>query len=200
MKLFKSKDVNSQALSLSAFFPQGRAFNAKNLSGKNLQKFINGLAGELARVYDDMNNISEDYDILVTDELLNRWESSVGIPDNVFPGTGSNAIRRLHVLLKFAKMNVQTAQEMQQLIVALGFADAQVYALQDVAYPPYNVPFIPTSGPGSRYIIVVKATGALLDVPPYNVPFTPRNNDSSVLSQIMEIIKPANVQVQFVNA
>ncbi len=198
-KLFKNKTTAQHESSLAHFLPPGIAFVAANTPDTNFSKLITGLAGELIRAYDSINDISEDYDILVTDELLTNWESAVGIPDHCFPGTGSNATRRLHVLLKFAKMNVQTAPQMVELAVALGFADTTIQALGDSALPPYNVPFTPSAAPGSRYIIVVYATNAVTNNPPYDVPFTPAADNTSLLKCIMDIIKPANTQVIFGN-
>jgi len=199
MKLFKSKSAEQHQSNLAAFLPSGSAFFSAGVTTSNFGKLITGLAGELKRAYDDVNNISEDYDILVTDELLSRWESALGIPDGVFPATGTNAERRLNVLLKFAKMNVQTAIQMAELAVALGFTDVYIRALQDTAYPPYDVPFIPSSTPDSRYIIVIFATDGVTNFPPYDVPFTPSAINTSLLSLVMEIVKPANTQIIYGN-
>jgi len=199
MKLFKTTTAQEQSNNFAAFFPQGKAFCSINNPSSNFGKFIDALAIELKRVYDDLNNVSEDYDILVTDELLSRWESAVGIPDNCFSATGSKAERRLHVLLKFAKMNVQTAPQMVQLAVALGFTDTTIQPLQQNALPPYNVPFIPSTSPGSRYVIVVNATNAINNLPPYDVPFTPAADNTSLLNCIMNVVKPANTEVIFGN-
>lgn len=198
-KLFKDTTQAQQDSNLASFFPSGYAFESAHIPSSNFGKFITGLAGELKRAYDDVNNISEDYDILVTDELLSRWESSVGIPDGCFLTTGTKAERRLNVLLKFAKMNVQTAPEMAALAVALGFEDVTVQALQETALPPYDVPFFPSSAPGSRYIIVVFATNAVTNLPPYDVPFTPSAENTSLLRCILDIVKPANTQVIYGN-
>lgn len=199
VKLFKNTTATQQEFSLSAFLPQGKAFESVNIPSSNFGKFITGLAGELKRAYDDLNNISEDYDINVTDELLSRWESALGIPDDCFSGSGSKADRRLNVLLKFAKMNVQTAPQMVELAVALGFPDTTIQPLQETSLPPYNVPFIPTDSPGSRYVIVVFASNAVTNIPPYDVPFIPAAENRSLLRCVMETVKPSNVNVLYGN-
>lgn len=199
MPLFKDKTLLQHESNLAAFLPPGLAFAASQSTESNFGKFIAGLATELRRAYDDVNNISEDYDILVTNELLSKWESAVGIPDASFSGTGSHATRRLQVLLKFAKMNVQTAPQMVDLAVALGFVDVTIQALQDSAFPPYNVPFVPCRSPESRYIIIVYATNAITNIPPYNVPFTPAADNTSLLNLVLQIVKPANVEILFGN-
>ncbi len=199
MKLFSDQSKEQQSNSLASFFPAGSAFESVNLEDSVLENFIEGLSCEIKRVYDDMNDLSEDYDILVTDELLSKWESAVGIPDDCFLGNGDKAERRLHVLLKFAKMNVQTASEFQELAVLLGFSDATVTPLNAAAFPPYDVPFIPISAPDSRYTIVVRGANVVSGVPPYDVPFTPSSNNQSILSCIFDIVKPANVQIIYVN-
>lgn len=199
MKLFSERTKEEQTNSLAAFYPLGKAFESANTEGSVFSDFTEGLSCELKRGYDDMNDLSEDYDILVTDELLSRWEGAVGIPDDCFPGTGDKAERRLHVLLKFAKMNVQTATEFEELAILLGFPDVTVTPLQDLAFPPYDVAFTPTSAPESRFIILVKGTNIVSDVPPYDVPFTPAANNQSILACIFNIVKPVNVQIIYAN-
>lgn len=199
MKLFSVHTKEQQTNSLAAFYPAGSAFESANTEGSVFGDFTEGLSCEIKRVYDDINNLSEDYDILVTDELLSRWENAVGIPDDCFPGTGTKAERRSHVLLKFANMNVQTASDFEELAVLLGFADVTVTPLQDLAFPPYDVPFIPASAPSSRYTILVKGSNVVSNVPPYDVPFIPSSSNQNILSCIFDKIKPANVKIIYVN-
>ncbi len=201
-KLFANKNIDSHEANLASYLPPGKAFAAGYLTDTNFGKFISSLAVEIKRVYDGMNDLSEDYDILVTDELLAQWESAVGIPDNCFPGTGTDTERRLHVLIKFAKMNVQTAAEMQALAVTLGFTDAIVQPYREFNPPPYDVPFTPVQAfafPDSRYYIIISATNAVVDTPPYDVPFTPAGNSSTLLECVFNIVRPANCQVIFRN-
>lgn len=198
-KLFKDKDEEAQANSLAQFLPLGTVFDSKNETTSVLRKFLEGLSGELKRVYDGMNDLSADYDINNTIELLTRWESAVGIPDDCFLGIGTIEERRTHVLMKLAKMNVQTAQEFVTLGIALGFTDVQVFPLQDVSLPPYSVPFIPSSLPPSRFTILVTGSDIVTDLPPYDVPFTPASENSSILQCVFEKVRPANVQTIFVN-
>lgn len=199
MKLFSVRTKEQQTNSLAAFFPLGSVFESVNTEGGVLGDFTEGLSCEIKRVYDDTNNLSEDYDILVTDELLSRWESAVGIPDDCFSGIGTKAERRLHVLLKFANMNVQTASDFEELAVLLGFADVTVIPLQDLAFPPYDVAFTPTGAPASRFTMLAKGTNVISDVPPYDVPFTPSANNQSILACIFDKVKPVNVQIIFAN-
>lgn len=199
MKLFSSQSKEQQTNSFGAFFPLGKAFESANQPDTTLGDFIEGLSCEVKRVYDDLNNLSEDYDILVTDELLPSWEAAVGIPDDCFPGNGTKDDRRAHVLVKFAKMNVQTAAEFVELGVLLGFPDVTVVPLQDFAFPPYDVPFTPTSAPEARFTILVTATDIISNLPPYDVPFTPGASNQSILECVFDIIKPANTKITYAN-
>jgi len=198
-RLFEDKTSTEQANSLALFLPEGKAFDSKNESTSVLRKFLDGLSEELKRVYDGLSDLSEDYDINSTTELITNWESAVGIPDDCFLGVGTLEERRVHIILKLAKMSVQTGADFVELAVALGFLDAQVIPLQETALPPYSIPFIPTSVPGSRFTIVVFGTDVVSDVPPYDVPFTPAANNKSVLKCVFDTVKPANVNVIFVN-
>ena len=85
------------------------------------------------------SSVDSIWDAWTKTELLTRWESAVGIPDSCFPGTGTIDERRAHVLLKLAKMNVQTAEEFVTLGISLGFLDIKVFPLQEVSFPVDSV-------------------------------------------------------------
>lgn len=199
-KLFKDKSTEDQANSLALFLPEGKTFDSKAESTSTLRKFLEGLSGELKLVYDGMSDLSQDYNINECTELLTRWESAVGIPDECFKGTGTVEERRTHVLLKLAKMNVQTVEDFVELAETLGFTGIEITPLQDVALPPYDVPFTPTSAPGSRYVILVNGLNVVIGVPPYDVPFTPSSQGSSLLQCVFDKVKPVNVRAVYSNS
>ena len=198
-RLFPDKTVDQQANSLASYLPGGRNFEAKNVEDTNLRNLLIGLAGEKSRVDTLMNDISEDHEITAATNFIEQWESAVGIPDECIGNTGTLEQRRNNVLLKLTKLNVQTVEDFIEVAELLGFENVEVFPLQDVAFPPYDVPFIPTSAPESRFIIVVKAENLILSVPPYDVPFTPGSALQSLLVCVFETIRPANVDFLFIN-
>jgi len=200
MKIFKNISQLEAYKSFLAFFFPGKSIEFVNDTSDPTGALINALAKEIIRVLNSMNDLSEDYDILVTTQLLSKWESALGIPDECFSNTGTLAERRLNVLLKFAKMNVQTAEQMRQLAVALGFIDTTIVPLSNNALPPYSVPFVPSTSPENRYIILVTALGAVTNFPPYDVPFIPSSVNESLLACIFNKIKPSNCKVIFNNS
>lgn len=198
-KLFKQTTTEQQTNALAHFIPDGKGWSAKFIEGKTFRQLIKGLSGEYNSIHRSMNDLSEDYDINSTTELLERWESALGIPDGCFNATGSVAERRLHVLIKFAKMNVQTNADFVELASLLGFTDVVITPLRDKAFPPYDVPFIPQSAPESRFRVEVRGTGVAGNVPPYDVPFIPGGGEAVILQCIFEICRPANVEFVYVN-
>lgn len=192
MKLFSDRTKEQQTNSLSAFYPAGSAFESANTEGSTFGDFTEGLSCEIKRVYDDLNDLSEDYDILLTDELLSRWEGAVGIPDDCFPGTGSKTDRRLHVLLKFAKMNVQTIDEFTEVIELLGFTVTLVPGA-DVGIFPVLFPvefFSDTQQARFTLVVNLDSNNAVFALP-FPVEFASSVNNIAIC--ILDIIKPANV-------
>lgn len=194
MKLFEDKTKEEHAISLAAFMPLGVAFEDKVDNEEVYGQFIEALACEVKRSYDSMNDLSEDYDILVTDELLEQWESAVGIPDGCFPATGTRAERRLHVLIKFAKMNVQTAEEFIELIELLGFSVELTPGADIGVFPlPFPIEFFGTAAQ-ARYTIVVylDSNNAVFPLP---FPIEFASSANAIVECVLNLAKPANVEV-----
>jgi len=194
-KLFKITTAQEQTSSLGSFFPQGKAFDTFDISTPH-GLLLQAMAIELQRVHNGMNNLSQDYDILLTDELLTRWESAVGIPDNCFPGTGTKATRRTHVLLKFAKMNAQTATDFIQIIEELGFT-VTLTPGSDAGIFPLSFPIEFFKDPQqARFTLVVNLdSDSSVFALPFPVPFTSGVNN--IVTCVLDIIRPANVVLAF---
>lgn len=119
-KLFEVKTQDEITNSLAAFMPGGRVFAGKGSEDTTLRKYLNGLSKELFRIDELMNLISEDYDINLTVNFLEQWESAVGIPDDCFDTSGTIEDRRLNVLAKLAMLNLTTEQDFIDLAVLYG--------------------------------------------------------------------------------
>ena len=197
--LFDKKNIDIQREILAKFYPNGTLMFGKNIEEKNLFKFIKGLAPELERVDNLMNAIIFNHFIPQTVNLIEEWESAVGIPDSCFSNDGTLEQRRANVILKLANMNVQTLADFINIGILLGFPDIEIYPLRDRAFPPYQVPFIPQAVSNSRFIFVVEATNAIPNVPPYDVPFIPGNGSGGLLVCVFNKLKPANTKIIFLN-
>jgi len=191
---FNIKTVQEHTIIAASFLPNDNLHFAKNYANSDLYKFLKGMAKNFKDLDDlfskDWNNMS----ILTCDneEFLSLWESSVGIPDNIFKQTNSLSFeqRRNQVLTKLTSLGVLTLEDMKALANLLGLT-VTIKTGEEIAYPPYDVPFIPI-GEGAKFILVISSkdfndTG----YPPYDVPFTPTGSES-LLIDLFQSIKPAN--------
>ncbi len=197
-RLFKTHSKKNHADSLANYLPNSRIFSpAKFIDDSNLRQLLIGLAGELVRSEKNASDLYAERDIETTTNLIDEWESALGIPDGIFPGDGTLAERRQHVLAKFT-MSVQTIADFQMIAEILGFDDVTLTPLADTLYPPYDVPFFPVELDEAMFVVIVRGTNILLAVPPYDVPFDVVFG-SSVLQDLFDTLKPANVKFIYEN-
>lgn len=194
MKLFRPTTNDQQANALAHFFPSGCAWAAKNDKDANFRKFIEALAFEFKRVHDGMNDLSCDYDINMTTELIDNWESAVGIPDHCFSKDVPIERRRLQVLVKFAKMNVQTAEDFARLAQLLGFT-VTVKSGGDVGIFPLCFPIVFFPDPTEARFTLILCLDKTSNIFPLDFPIQFSDSFSSLIVCILNVIKPANVKL-----
>lgn len=200
MDNFDIKTLQEQTFIATSYLPNDKFFNAKNYQDSGLYKLIKGISKSFKDVDDlftkDWNNLS----ILTCndEEFLSLWESSVGIPDNIFKKTEGLTIeeRRNQVLTKLRSLGVLTIDDMRALVDLLGL-NATINNGKKMVSPPYIPPFVPMSSDGARYVIMIKSNNFdTSSAPPYIPPFVPKGT-SSILKNLFEAIKPSNVQLLF---
>ncbi len=177
---------------LAAYLPNGRMFEAKLLDGSNLNQLLRGLSGELRAVEGYVLELEREYFPDETELFISEWERAVGIPDACFPGTGTVAERRAHVLVKLAASGVQTAADFVALGALFGKV-INVIPLSSLAFPPYDVPFFAT-GADSRYVIIIEGENLVSGLPPYDVPFDVVAGED-ILACVLEQLKPDNTKL-----
>ena len=183
---------------LAYYLPTGRAWGAKNCEGTVVRGLLRGLAQELLRMEDSLQEFRDE---ILPDEtvlFIDEWESAVGIPDDCFPGTGSIDERRRDVLVKLVSLGVQTAGDFATLAnlmgVGLNMSNGADHFLHGV------LPFIAFgSAKESRFTIVVDFD---LDLPAaftYTFPIVFGEITLAQVQCLFEKLKPANCSILFTN-
>lgn len=194
---FSPGTVIEQAEGLASLLPNDRVFFSKNYTGTKLQKLILGLAYEIWRVENKVEDISIQYNIFDTVNLIDEWERAMGIPDDCFTNTGTIEQRRINIIAKLRARGVATKEAFIALAAFMGYT-IEIFTLSELAYPPYNVPFFPVSLPQGRFVWLIKGYGIAPFTPPYDVPFTPMIG-SDVIPCFFNKLKPANTILLFEN-
>ncbi|KKL62500.1 hypothetical protein LCGC14_2184570, partial [marine sediment metagenome] len=137
MEFIKHTD-EEHAQALADFLPEGKLLIAKNIDSSIIRNLLRGVAKEYRRLECDIVEITVEHNINVTEQLIDEWERALGIPDDCFVVANTIEERRENVILKLASQGTQTEEDFEALALRLGFV-VDVFALQSVAFPPYDV-------------------------------------------------------------
>jgi uncharacterized protein YmfQ (DUF2313 family) len=195
---YAPNDLKTNTRVMASYLPIGELFSFSNTSGSNFNKLMIALAKEFGRSQEKLYELYQEYDMNHTSNLLEEWESALGIPDDCFGVEGvSIADRRIHCVAKFAKMNIATEQDWISLADFLGYNITIEHGTKYMTFP-LTLPFILGSGKTARFTIIVN----FLDLPkpscvfPLTLPFT-FGDAENVLRCVFDHLRPANVQVLY---
>ena len=153
---------------LASFVPVGRSYEAAFVEASGLRRYLAASSNEFKRLQDLIATFLEQLDPVTTENFISEWENALGIPDSCIPIAATDDERRDNIVLKLNALSVQTEADFIALAAAFGFTITFI----EPAFPPYNVPFTPTSPVGS--------------FPPYDVPFTPTSAPGGTFSWIIQ--------------
>jgi uncharacterized protein YmfQ (DUF2313 family) len=199
------KTEEEQAQTIANHMPSGRAFGAKNISETVIRRLLLGLAQELIRVDAAIDLFRTDILPDETEFYIDEWESAVGIPDICLDGKGNDIERRLHIIAKLAKMNVQTPQDFEDLAAFLG---VQILVTSGSVHPdyliygafPYTFPLIfYPSERAAHHTIIVTFTEPPQTSFTYTFPIVFGDDSQRLIQCIFSKLKPANVQIIYEN-
>lgn len=200
-KLFNTYNLEEHTDSLVAYLPGGELFAAKNEPASVLRRLFTGLAVEIKKAEDMMNEVTFQHDINCTTDLIREWESALGIPDECFPGTGSLEIRRQHILIKLASLGVSTAKGFVDLAALFGFTalvpSGATYGVFPLAFP---IAFFQYPQDARFTLYVFLDSENVPEVFPFEstrfpIPFF--SNVSNIVECLIRRLAPANVNVIF---
>ena len=140
---------------LSSFLPLGKAWDAKNIDGKNLYKYLNALACNSKRTNDLYVELLNEYFPDTTQLYISQWEKALGLPDDCIPIASTDEERRKNIIIKLTSISVQTEQDVIKLGELFGFTITFPNSIT-FQFPPYDVPFIPQGGEESSFALFIQ--------------------------------------------
>lgn len=111
---------SSYAEQLRSLLPPGRAWGPSPDS--NLRKLLLGMAGELARVHGRAGDLRREGDPRATVELLEDWETFLGLPSPCTGPLEGLEARRGAVLARLLEQGGQSPAYFVELAASLGFS------------------------------------------------------------------------------
>lgn len=199
MTLIRQKTLAQLADSLAAFMPSGKAFLAGKVEGTVLRAFFNGLAVELGRAEQKLEQIADQHYITNSELLLDSWEKALGLPDHIFtaPRTSLDRATRVRdILIRLAKCHITTEEDYVTLCTELGF-NVDVLPGSEIGILEAGFPFylFPTAT-DARFYCFVKFFGE--DLPPlfpYDIPFIVGTELPNLAMRLLDSLKPVNVRL-----
>jgi len=182
MSGFKPNTLVENTNALVAYLPNGRLFAAKNISGTNLRLLYGAFAKEFTRLQNKVYEISVEDDLANTTNLIDEWESALGIPDECLSNDENIAQRRKQIVAKFALMNLTTESDWINLAWFFGFRVRIDYGTTVSLFPMTFPLYFSGSGKAARFTMVI----TFLDLyQPSNVftmtfPFTFEENNTEL--------------------
>ena len=197
VSLFTRHTRDEHAKVLADYLPGGEVFGAKADQETNLYKLLLGLAEQSRLIEENLVLTFEEFDITETTDLLDQWESALGIPDDCFPGTGDTETRRLHVNAKFLADLVVTDDDFVAVAAAFGVAITVTNGVDALDDFPFTFPITFEDVRAARFTMIIEFTVTEALRFPYTFPFAFGEDVIETLKCFFRKLAPANVDVVF---
>jgi len=175
--------------------PVGRAWANKGVKGSILNSLIRGLSSVFLEVQEKIYELSQEFNINLSDDLLPDWETSVGLPDSCIFDLTELSERRESVLRMFSKVPIVTNADFVNLALELSGLDVTIESGTDASVFPLMFPyvFLPSN---PRFTMVVTFNGTTATTFPFTFPITFQADARiDIVKCVFNVVKPANVTI-----
>lgn len=117
--IFKAPSAEYTAQQMADSLPTGRAWGLRNVGESNVRKLINALSVAFNLTQQQIELLNDEFQIGQTFDLLEDWETSVGIPGQCLGTSETIAQRRQAVIDRLGKMPIVILGQMQAYVDAL---------------------------------------------------------------------------------
>lgn len=193
-----TKTKKQIANALKKFFFTGFLHSAASMSIKNMYKMFAGISGQFKREYDSEEYLKRELNPVTTVDMIETWESEVGIPDQCFFTEGLTIEERRNQVIVKLTAHVQTAKDFVDLAKKLG-VDVTVTprATGDYGFP-LTLPYV-LFDTSEYFIIDVDIHGWIPDTGfPLELPYQLGGESySSVIQCLFDQLRPANCKIEY---
>ncbi len=186
------------------YMENGKHMRAKRKPGKNMFKWFKGLSKEFGRLEATMNDIFDGRLITQATTFVFEWEQALGIPDDSFPGNGTEAERQRHIITKLSAEGISTGPELEWLCSLMGFFVTVWPGHHFWTTPDARVTF--STEKESRFTVVFEVNfdkseaGILPNLFPVAFPWVFQSNNYNILQDFMLAVIPSNCNAQWIVA
>lgn len=194
-QLLKALSVIDNRKLLAAHLPTGRIWTKAFDSDSNLGALIMGLAAEYYRLGILIEKVNTELDIDETNELLIKWETSVGIPNEYFLVTNTSLEqRRKNLKMLFTNFGgVQTLPDFQRVADYYGYEVIITSGMPTGAFPlAFPLLFFSSSKAVKHTIIIIALTASTTGFP---LTFPVAIASPDFLKTVFELLAPANCAI-----
>jgi len=195
---FKANTNEQNLQSLIQYLPSGKLYEAKNIEDSNLRNYLLGFCPQITAADEKFIELLDQYNLWSTTELIEEFESFLGIPDDCFAPDDETPLdyRRAYAIAKLARMNLTNREDFIKLANFLGF-DISIESAKNYAVFPFTFPVLLTDD-NAYFVVIVR----FLDINrpsnvfPLTFPITFDTNDrTAFLECVFDMLKPINVKI-----
>ena len=201
MGLFKNRTWKDHTESLANYLPNGCIYDAKRIPSSNTYKYLRAIASELMRFYTLCEDVATEHEINVTQNLINEWESALGIPQSCFRHIREKTIeeRRLHLLMTIHDLFAVSAEDFVNIASLLGYTvelePARLHGSFPMAFPLYFF----DSQKTVKFTMIIHLPPTQLPVGfPLEFPIKFITADNILIRCLFEQLKPAYVNTYYI--
>jgi len=201
---------DEHAAALAAQLPSGRAWMPKLRRGSNLYSLLRGLAPTFREMDRYLERFVDQQYPPETVDYLDEWEEALGLPDDCLPDAVDTATRQRNILIKLVLIaGVQTEQDFVDLAALFGLTITVNSGIEHVSVaqggyelygPALTIPGDFADVDEARMTMVVVETLPAAVTFPWEFPLLFSSNAQTSLRCLIEKLKPANVNLVFVEA
>ncbi len=191
------RGLEQHTQALADYMPNGKLFEAKNISNSNFRQLLRGLAGELFTAQGYLITLEQEYFPDATNLFLSEWESALGIPDSCFSGEGTNDERRRDIVTKLSALGVQTDQDFIDLAAVFGVTVAVGPGIDEITFPITFPVVMFTTEQEARFTLVIRFTVESASRFPLVFPIVFGSGEIAILECLFTKLKPANCDIIF---
>jgi uncharacterized protein YmfQ (DUF2313 family) len=172
---------------LAGYLPEGDATAAASIDGTAMRKTVAGLAKTFFRRHEAMNYLADSVIDLTNEQIVERWEEVLGLPDEVYPSGPTATIenRQLYIKAKLYEDLIETADDVIWFAALFGITVVVYHGIEMASLPLPLPTYLFPSDKEARFTLVISYGGDVTGNLPAELPMTLADNNRGVFEKAL---------------